>query len=103
MVDFATTDYRNCRISLGCLLVHKGTTSFYKVHEGFAKMNILQIYFFIIGVGIIICIFNWRTGLVMSIIMGFLQDPIRKLVTDAPIYLTVIAGAFLSMSALGAF
>lgn len=43
-----------------------------------------------------------RRGLLISVLAGFLQDPIRKLVPGEPVYLTVLVGLFVAATVLGA-
>jgi hypothetical protein len=51
---------------------------------------------------VLVCIAEWRKGLFISILAGFLQDPIRKITPDEPVYLTVLVGVFVLMTFLGA-
>lgn len=64
-------------------------------------MSILQTYLFVIILSFVVCVFDWRKGLLVSILMGFLQDPVRKLIPDTPIYLTVLVVICLGMTYLG--
>lgn len=64
-------------------------------------MSVLQIYVFAIVISFVICVFEWRKGLLVSILMGFLQDPVRKVILDTPIYLTVLIVICLGMTYLG--
>ena len=34
-------------------------------------------------------LFNWRLGIVLCIVVGVLQDPIRKVTPGTPVYLTL--------------
>jgi hypothetical protein len=45
---------------------------------------------------------DWRKGLLACIGVGFLQDPLRKLWPDEPVYLTALVGLVLAVIALGA-
>jgi hypothetical protein len=45
---------------------------------------------------------DWRKGLVACIAVGFLQDPLRKLWPDEPVYLTALVGVVFAAVALGA-
>jgi hypothetical protein len=50
----------------------------------------------------LVCIADWRKGIFICIIAGFLQDPIRKITPDEPVYLSVLVGVFVLMTFLGA-
>jgi hypothetical protein len=45
---------------------------------------------------------DWRKGLPLCVLAGFLQDPLRKLIPGEPIYLTALAGLFLGTTLLSA-
>ena len=45
---------------------------------------------------------NWRVGVLICVAVGFLQDPLRKLIPGEPIYFTALVGAPLAMTLLGA-
>jgi hypothetical protein len=45
---------------------------------------------------------NWRVGVLICLIVGFLQDPLRKLVPGEPVVFTVLVGAPLLATVLGA-
>ncbi len=57
----------------------------------------------IIAVALMICFANWRAGVYISLVAGFLQDPIRKVVPGEPVYFTVLAGIFVGVTFLGAY
>jgi hypothetical protein len=40
--------------------------------------------------GLLICLSDWRKGVFLCILFGFLQDPIRKSIPDEPVYLSAI-------------
>ena len=42
--------------------------------------------------GVIVSFPNWRLGMLVCILTGFLADPARKLMTDQPVYMAVIVG-----------
>ena len=50
-----------------------------------------------IVIALSLILFDWRNGAVISIIIGFVQDPIRKIVPDQPIYFTVIVLAAIAL------
>src|SRR5690606_11640351 len=35
--------------------------------------------------GVLFCLFDWRRGLLLCIAVGFLQDPLRKIVPGQPV------------------
>ena len=59
--------------------------------------------FFILASGLALCFLDWRLGVSISVVAGFLQDPIRKLLPGEPVYLTVIVGIFVVITCLGAY
>lgn len=44
---------------------------------------------------LILTLLDWRYGLVSIIVVGFIQDPLRKLMIGEPAYITLLAGVFL--------
>lgn len=63
----------------------------------------IDILFITIGLLLaLVCITDWRKGVFICIIAGFLQDPLRKLIEGEPFYLTVIVAAYLGLTFLGA-
>jgi hypothetical protein len=46
---------------------------------------------------------NWRHGLFLCVLIGFLQDPLRKLAPGQPVALVVFVAAVFGASILGAF
>lgn len=60
----------------------------------------LQAYFVIVGIATVFCLVNWRWGLYACILVDILRDPVRKLVEEQPVLVTLVgllpwAGAFL--------
>jgi hypothetical protein len=49
-----------------------------------------------------IALFDWRKGLLAMIIVAFLQDPVRKLEVDKPVYFTLLAGVIFAVAYLRA-
>ena len=43
----------------------------------------------IVVVSVLVALQNWRLGMLLCIIVGVIQDPIRKVTPDTPIYLTL--------------
>src|SRR6185295_13910198 len=56
----------------------------------------------LLAVALAVCFANWRTGVFMCFVVGFLQDPTRKMVADQPVFFTALVGAPLAMTLLGA-
>src|SRR6266404_1523241 len=54
-------------------------------------------------VGLIVCVANWRLGFLFCIIVGCLQDPIRKIIPGEPIYLTSAILIYVSATCVGAY
>src|SRR6185295_3478540 len=51
---------------------------------------------------LVICIANWRLGICVCVLVGFLQDPLRKLAPGEPVYFTALVGAPLLATLVGA-
>lgn len=49
-----------------------------------------------------LCVANWRLGILICLVVGFLQDPLRKLITGEPVYLTALVGVPLFATLMGA-
>ena len=54
-------------------------------------------------VGLGICAAKWRLGFLLCIIVGCLQDPIRKIVPGEPVYLTSAILIYVAATCLGAY
>lgn len=57
----------------------------------------------IAAVGLIVCVANWRIGFLLCVVVGCLQDPIRKLIPDEPIYITSAVILYVAATCLGAY
>jgi hypothetical protein len=44
---------------------------------------------------------DWRAGMLICIVVGFLADTIRKVVPDQPVYLVVVVGLFVAAVSVG--
>lgn len=66
-------------------------------------MTLFEAYLIIILLAGVFCLFDWRFGFLLTIAVGFFQDPVRKLFPETPIYLTVIVVIFAGMTFLGAY
>jgi hypothetical protein len=64
---------------------------------------ILYSYLMFVLVSVGVSLFRWRWGPFLMILVGMLQDPVRKLVPGAPGYLTLPAAAVWAATVLGAF
>ena len=64
-------------------------------------MTDFEVYGLLI-VAMALCFANWRTGVFICFLVGFLQDPVRKLVLGEPVFFTALVGAPLGMTLLGA-
>lgn len=56
----------------------------------------------LIGIAVILSVRNWRTGILISVVVGFLADPVRKLVPGEPVYLSSIVLVVVAATMLGA-
>ena len=51
--------------------------------------------------GLVLCIADWRNGMLICIAVGFLADTIRKVAPDQPVYFVIIVGVFVGAVAVG--
>lgn len=51
--------------------------------------------------GVFICLLDWRQGIFIMAFAGIVQDPIRKVVEQQPVYLLLIVGVFFLATVLG--
>jgi hypothetical protein len=65
-------------------------------------MSELEIYVCIV-IGLAVCLMHWRAGFYICLAVGFLQDPVRKMVPEEPVYFSVLVGAFVAMTFVGAY
>jgi hypothetical protein len=59
-----------------------------------------------LGIGVVglgVCVAKWRLGFLFCIVVGCLQDPIRKIVPGEPIYLTSAILIYVAATCLGAY
>lgn len=56
----------------------------------------------ILVIALALCVANWRVGISICLLVGFLQDPLRKLTLGEPIYFTAMVGAPLFATLIGA-
>jgi hypothetical protein len=54
-------------------------------------------------IALALCAVNWRLGVSICLLVGFLQDPLRKLTPDEPVYFTALVGAPLFATLIGAY
>ncbi|MFN0111803.1 MAG: hypothetical protein ACKVZH_23340 [Blastocatellia bacterium] len=65
-------------------------------------MNELDILIVLI-ITLPVCYFYWRAGIFICIAAGFLQDTLRKLVPNEPVYYSVMIVVFVAATLLGAY
>ena len=52
-----------------------------------------------VGLSATVALADWRRGWLLAIVVGVLQDPVRKLVPGAPVYLTFsIVGVYVAIT-----
>jgi hypothetical protein len=56
----------------------------------------------LLGLPLVIALFDWRKGMLACVAVGFVQDPLRKLWPGEPVYLTALVGIVLAFSVFGA-
>ncbi|HXM47354.1 MAG TPA: hypothetical protein VN956_05755 [Pyrinomonadaceae bacterium] len=62
--------------------------------------------YILLGLAVIslgICVANWRIGFLLCIIVGCVQDPIRKIIPGEPIYMTSAILIYVAATCLGAY
>ena len=64
-------------------------------------MTDLEVFGFL-GIALALCIARWRVGVLICLVVGFLQDPLRKITLGEPIYFTALVGLPLVATILGA-
>ncbi len=62
----------------------------------------LMLGFFILAVACFSAVFNWRASLLIFVVVGLLQDPIRKLTPNAPVVFVGFVAVALAAACLGA-
>ncbi len=50
----------------------------------------------------VVTLLDWRKGVLLVLLVGFIQDPLRKLTPNEPVYLSVLVGVFLGLALLSA-
>lgn len=55
----------------------------------------------IAALGLALCVMDWRVGMLVCIVVGFLADTIRKVTPDQPVYFVVIVGIFVGAVCVG--
>lgn len=65
-------------------------------------MNNLEV-FVLLTLAVVLCIANWRLGVSICLLVGFIQDPLRKLTPDEPIYFTALVVVPLLATLIGAY
>ena len=60
------------------------------------------IVFLFLALGLLICVSDWRKGIFLCIIVGFLQDPMRKILPGEPLYITAMIALFAFATLIGA-
>jgi hypothetical protein len=61
-----------------------------------------ELVFAVLFVVAILCFLDLRTGMLLMLLSGFLQDPLRKVVPEAPVYYSAIVILFAAMTFIGA-
>ena len=56
----------------------------------------LDLAFFVGVLAFLFCLTDWRYGLLVTVAVGFLADPIRKIMPDQPVAMTIVVGLFLA-------
>src|SRR5437867_2587861 len=64
-------------------------------------MNDLELYA-LLTVSLALCVVNWRAGITICLLVGFLQDPLRKITPGEPVFFTALVGAPLFATLVGA-
>lgn len=59
----------------------------------------LGIVLFVVALSV--CVADWRKGLYVCLVVGFAQDPLRKLVPGEPVELTLLVAVFMAATLVG--
>ncbi|MCZ6675190.1 MAG: hypothetical protein O7C75_19825 [Verrucomicrobia bacterium] len=51
--------------------------------------------------GLAVCVADWRSGMLICVLVGFLSDVVRKVTPDQPVYFVVVVGVFVGAVAVG--
>lgn len=62
-----------------------------------------ELAFLVVGCAALIAVNSWPATLVLCTLIGILQDPMRKLAPDQPVYFVVLVGVVFGAGWLGAF
>lgn len=63
----------------------------------------IAFFSFIILICAVIAILDWRKGIYACVVAALVQDPLRKLIPEEPVYLTVVAAAVLALAVVRAY
>ena len=55
------------------------------------------------ALALFICLVNWRVGFLICLVVGCLQDPIRKIISGEPIYITSVVILYVAATCVGAY
>ena len=62
----------------------------------------MLVFAFVFGlIGLSVCLVNWRAGILVCVLIGFLQDPLRKFIPGEPVILVVLVGVFVGATVIG--
>lgn len=62
-----------------------------------------MLIFSLLILAVLIALSDWRKGLFLTVLAAFMQDPMRKLTPDQPVYFVVLAGVVFAASSASAF
>jgi hypothetical protein len=54
-----------------------------------------------VAAGLMVCLANWRAGVLLTLAVGFLQEPVRKLLPEQPVWLQLAVGLFFVVTLVG--
>lgn len=61
-----------------------------------------ELAFALVFLAAVVAVSDWRKGLMLCVLTGVLQDPLRKLTPDQPAYFVLLVGAVFAAAVLGA-
>jgi hypothetical protein len=64
---------------------------------------VILFFFALCAAAMVAAMLNWRHGLYLCILAGFIQDPLRKITPGQPVVLVVLVAAVFGFSIIGAF
>ena len=62
----------------------------------------IELVFLVLFIGLILCLVDMQAGMYAVLFAGFLQDPLRKMFAEQPVYVTALVILFAAVTFVGA-